>query len=143
MVNFKSFILCLLVLLISSVNYVLDEDLLKLLLTGHSATYNVYFVKHNYSLVFGLSTMVIVFGFFSKKMKWAQYILGLSLVFWLLSLRTYAIIKDDNIIIVKGVTFVSISKCEVSSHDSNCVGMFDFFLKSELENIIHNELYPQ
>jgi formate hydrogenlyase subunit 3/multisubunit Na+/H+ antiporter MnhD subunit len=51
------------VLLISSLLYIIDEDIIKLLFSGTSATYAVNLVYNNVLLVFSFAFLVIIFAF--------------------------------------------------------------------------------
>lgn len=130
----KRILLSVIVLVISS-SSLIGEDILKFLLSGQSATYSVYLVRHNYFVVYGLSLIVIFLIFYSRKNKLNMYLLGMFLVFWVLSLRTFAVVKNYDTTLVSGIAVIPLYNCEVVQGDS-CDMVFDFFLEDKVKKAI-------
>ncbi len=130
----KRIILSFIILIISSSSLV-SEDLVKFLLSGQSATYSVFLIRHSYIVVYGLSLIVIFLIFYLKKNKVNRYLLGMFLIFWILSLRTFAVVKNYDTTLVSGIGIVPICKCEVVQED-DCDIIFDFFLEDKVKKAI-------
>lgn len=138
--KYKIIIFSLSILLISSLTYVVNEDILKFLYSGTSATYAVEFIYNKYWLVLGLSLIVILFRVLSEKKKWSKSLLIISLIVWVLSLRTYAIIGGSaNTTIVQGISILPLSKSVIFKQNSIRAGKFDFFLRRKLIGAIENQ----
>lgn len=130
----KKILLSIIILAISSVSLV-DEDFLKFLISGQSATYSAILIRHSYIVVYGISLIVIFLIFYIKK-KFIKYLLGIALVFWGLSLRTFVVVKSyNNTVLVSGFSFVPINKCEMIEEDV-CDVKFSFFLKDKVKRAI-------
>lgn len=126
--------LSVIILLISSSSLV-DGDLFKFLFSGQSSTYGVFLIRHNYLVVYGLALIVIFSLFYLRKNKLNKYLLGISLILWLLSLRTFAVVKNYDTTLVSGISIIPICKCEVVKEDS-CDMIFDFFLEDKIKKAI-------
>ena len=128
-------ILGILILMIASLSLV-PEDFVKFMLPGQSATYNATLIRHSCIIVYGISLIVIFLIFHLKKNSFIKYLLGIALVFWGLSLRTFVVVKNyNNTILVSGFTFVPINKCEIIEED-DCDVNFSFFLKEKVKKAI-------
>lgn len=120
-----------LILIIASFSLI-GEDFIKFLLSGQSATYNVYLVRHHYLLVIGIAFIALLSNFYYEKSKLYKYLLRVSLVLLILSLKTYAVVKStNNTVLVSGFSFIPINKCEVTKID-NCDIGFGFFLEKKV-----------
>jgi len=131
----KIIIVNIIILAIASLSLV-SEDFLKFLLSGHSATYDVSLVKHSCWVVFGISLIFILINFLMQKSNQKKILLGISFVFLILSLKTYAVDKNtENVILVSGFSFIPINKCEITEFN-DCDIKIGFFLKNEVEKAI-------
>ncbi|MER2996653.1 hypothetical protein [Pontibacter populi] len=137
-VNYKIATFSLFVLLIASLPYIVNEDLIKFLYSGSSATYAVALIYNKYWLVIGLSFVVILFCVLSAGSKWSRYLFAISLIIWGLSLRSYAVIGgSSNTIVVQGMSIFPLYRSDVVK--SNSVGKFDFFLGEKLRNTLDKQ----
>lgn len=114
----------------------IPEDFVKFMLSGQSATYSATLIRHSCIVVYGISLIVIFLIFYLKKNKFIKYLLGIALVFWGLSLRTFVVVKNyNNTVLVSGFTFVPINKCEIIEKD-DCNVKFSLFLKDKVNKAI-------
>ncbi len=127
-------LLSIIILAVSSASFV-SEDFLKFLLLRESATYSAILIRHNYIIVYGIALIVIFLIFYLKKNQLIKYLLGIALTFWVLSLRTFVVVKNYNTVLVSGISFFPISKCELIEED-DCYVKFSFFLESKVEKNI-------
>ena len=128
----KKLFLIILIMAIASFGLI-SEDLLKFLLSGHSATKGMILIRHNFLIVLAISFIAIGFTVFLERSRWNRYLLGVSLILLVLSLRTFVIdANNKNIILVSGFSIFQISKCEFSELDS-CNVKFGVFLGSRVE----------
>lgn len=95
-------------LLIASLSLV-SEDFSKFVMTGHSATYNITLIKHNFTITLILGILTIIFVVYSNRSKVYKNIMWLCFVLLVLSLKTYAIVEgDENTYFVSGYSFIPI-----------------------------------
>lgn len=128
-------IFVLLLILIGLIN----EDFVKFLLSGQSDTYNVILVRHNYSIIIGISIITVLSIFYYDKRKLIKYLMIFCLVFLVISLRTFAVIKKPNkIVVISGLSFIPLKKCEIKEHN-DCGSFFDFFLNKKVDQIIEDK----
>ncbi len=131
----KKIIIGLLILLIASFSFI-SEDFVKFLLSGQSGSYNVILVRHSFLIVLSISLIATLLNLISERRKIYKYLLGVSIVLLVMSLKTFAIVKNGkNTILVSGFSFFPIYKCEVIKKSDGEV-VFCFFLKDEVENAI-------
>ncbi|MFN8260034.1 MAG: hypothetical protein U0X41_03745 [Chitinophagales bacterium] len=130
----KNILFSLLILIVASFS-IIDEDLLKFLLSGQSGTYNVSLVRYNYMIVFVISLLAIFFLFHLKRNNIFKYLFGISLQLLFLSLRTFAIVNNHKTVLISGYAIFPISECEVTANDS-CPVKFDFLIKDEIKRAI-------
>lgn len=136
----KYILICLIVIIISILN--LDGDLFKLVLTGHSATYGIIIIKHNYFLGIILSFIIVgivVYSYF-KKNRISTYLLIIFIVFWIISMKTYAVVNIQKPTIISGFAFIPLGSCELKADKNPCVGKYDFFLHDRLKTEIEKTL---
>ncbi len=132
----KKAILIALIILTASFSLI-EEDLLKFLISGHSATYSIIVVRHSSFFVFALSIIPIVCTFLLGKNRWSGILLFLSWMALILSLRTFAVDRSGtNPVLISGVTFFPISKCEMTE-THRCKVRFAFFLGKKAESIMN------
>ncbi len=128
----KNILISFLILGVAS-SSLINEDFYKLLLSGQSNTYSMSLIKHNPIVIFAISLVVILFIFLFKKGLLYKYLLGISLVVWLLSQRTYVIVeKGQDAILVSGFAIVPFNKSKLSAKN-NCSVNFYFFMNKEIE----------
>lgn len=128
----KKLFLILLIIVIASLGLV-SEDFLKFLLSGHSATKGMILIRHNSLTVAGIALIAIGFTIFLERSRWNRYLLSVSLILLVLSLRTFVIdANNKNIVLVSGFSIFQISKCEFSELD-NCKVKFGIFLGGKVQ----------
>jgi len=130
----RNILISIIVLGVASLSLI-SEDFLKFLLAGQSDTNSILLVRHSSITVFTLSLIVILFIFLFNKRHLYKYLLGISLVFWVFSLRTFVVMKSHDIFLISGFSIFPIKKCEVSPKD-RCFVKFDFLMKREVEKAI-------
>lgn len=138
MINTKSILISVIVLGVASLSLI-SEDFSKFLLSGQSNTYSISLVRHSSVVVFAISLVVIFFIFFFKKNNVCKWLLGISIVVWVLSQRTYAIVKSQDTILISGFAVIPVNRCKLSSK-GNCDVKFDFFLAKEVEKAIKADM---
>lgn len=93
MIKTKNIVISLIILGVASLSLI-DEDTSIFLLSGQSNTYAFSLIRYSPIVVFSVS-LVVMFGvFLFRKGTLYKYLLGISLVLWVLSNRTYAIAND-------------------------------------------------
>lgn len=110
----KKVVISILIILISSLNYITNEELYKLLLSGRSSTYSIILEKNNYALIIALLLIGVVFLIKIKKYK--IYCLILFSTIWILSLTTKAIDLERGKCI-HGILFVKVYESNLSTND--------------------------
>ncbi len=130
----KKILLSVIILVISSTS-LLGEDLIKFLLSGQSATYSVFLIRHNIFVGYLLSLLAIFLIFYLKKNKVIKYLLGIVLIIWVFSVRTIAVVKIYDTTLVYGIGIIPIYKCEVVQKD-NCDIIFDIFLEEKVKKAV-------
>ena len=146
-INFKNFAVYIVVLATSCINY--DNDLLKFLFTGYSSTYDIIIIRHHYLLTVFFATLIVALSVYSgvKKIKWTKYLLIPVVCIWIFSMRTYALVTTENIL-VSGWSFIPFNRCELgdainSKEKLTCVINYDPFLMEKLEKELNNfSSYP-
>jgi uncharacterized membrane protein len=136
MINIKNTLISITILAVASLSLISD-DFLKFLLSGRSNTYDASLIRHSPITVFLMSFVVIFFVFLLKRKHIYKYLLGISLVFWMLSLSTFIVVKNHNTILISGFSLFPISSCEVFPKDKRTM-KFYFFLGKEVEKAIDN-----
>jgi len=134
MINTKKIFISVFVLGVSSLSLI-SEDFSKFLLSGQSNTYNISLIRHNSIVVFAIALVVILFIFLYKKRNVYKYLLGISLVVWVLSQRTYAIVENHDPILISGFSVFPVNRCKFFLKE-NCRVKFDYFLAKEVEDAI-------
>lgn len=103
-------IISILIVLISSLNYIISEDSYKFLLLGRSATYGIILEKNNITLITGLILVGAIF--FLKNNRYKFYLVILFSSIWIFSLHTKAIDKERNKYIY-GILFFKVYETEL------------------------------
>lgn len=134
----KKIILGLLIVLLASFSFI-SEGFVKFILSGQSGSYNVILARHSFLIVIGIAMIAMLFNLILERRKIYKYLLGVSIVLLVISLKTFAIVKNSNhTILVSGFSFFPIYKCEmIKTGDSEVV--FCFFLKDEVEKAFEKE----
>jgi len=127
----KKLLIIIVILGVASLSLV-DEDLAKFVLSGQSATYGVDLVRHSAIVVFTISLVVILFLFLFKKGNVYKYLLGISLLVWLLAQRTYVIVQNRDKILVSGFAVFPVYSSSLSGKDT-CSVRIDLFMAGEVE----------
>lgn len=135
--SIKNILISVIVLGVASLSLI-NEDLSKFLLSGQSNTYDISLIRHNSVVVFAISLVVILFIFLFKKSNVYKCLLGISLVVWVLSQRTYAIMKERDITVISGFAVIRLDRCKLSPKDNYRVN-FDFFMAKEVEKAIKED----
>ena len=133
----KKTVIGLIILLIAS-SCLINEDFAKFILSGQSGTYNVILVRHSFLTVLSISIMAMVFNLISERRKLFKYLLGTSILLLVISLKTFAIVKNsNNITVVSGISIFPIYNCEVSN-TGDCKMGFCFFLQDEVNKAVED-----
>lgn len=135
MINTKYILISVIVLGVASLSLI-SEDFSKFLLSGQSNTYSITLIRQSSVVVFTMSFVVILFIFLFKKNNVYKYLLGISLVIWLLSQRTYAIVKNHDTILISGFAVIPVNRCKLSLKE-NCSVIFEFFMAKEVEKALN------
>ncbi len=134
MKNTKKVLISLIVLGVTSLSLI-SEDFSKFLLSGQSNTYDISLFRHNPVLIFTISLLVILFIFLYQRGKLYKWLLGVSMVIWILSQKTYAIVYSHDKVIISGFTVIPVSRCKLNLKE-NCKVKFDFFMPTKVEEAI-------
>jgi hypothetical protein len=128
-------ILIILILVTASFSLI-REELLKFLISGHSATNNIIVVRHSYFVVFGISIIPVLCILFLGKKNWASSLFVMSWLTLILSLRTFAIdTSQRHPLLISGISFFPISKCEITEMN-RCNVSFTFFLGDKIDQVM-------
>ena len=137
MPKFLKFILIILAGIIASLS-LLRQDFVKFLLSGHSATENVIFIRHHYLLVFGLALFPILCTAYMRSIKSGWLFLFLSWTIFIFSLQTYALDTNaKDAVLISGIGILPLQKC-VLTESNNCASGISFFLADKVVHAIHS-----
>lgn len=134
MIKTKNIVISLIILGVASLSLI-DEDTSIFLLSGQSNTYAFSLIRYSPIVVFSVSFVVMFGVFLFRKGTLYKYLLGISLVLWVLSNRTYAIANDHDTIVISGFAIIPVDKHSLSPKDNYNV-IFDFFIAREVEKTI-------
>ena len=117
----------------------ISEELSKFILLGKSSTYDGTLIRYSPLVVFTISFIVVFLIFLFKKSNLHKCLLGVFLLVWLLSQRTYVVDTYEKKVI-SGFAIIPLYKNDTSSK-----GIFklDFLMRKRVEEAVGKDSQNQ